>query len=365
MGPGNAGWASASCDAEEGELATSEAAEDDRYSRQSRFWAIGRAGQERLRAGRVLVVGCGALGSAGANLLARAGVGQITIVDRDFVELSNLQRQLLFEEVDAAAGTPKAIAAARAVARINSEVEVRPFVADLTPANVEHFVAQADVVLDGTDNFETRYLVNDACVKLGIPWVYGGAIGSTGMSMTIVPGETPCFRCLFPNPQPVGTMETCETAGVLAASVVMVVALQCTEAMKLLVGDREHISRGLTALDVWTNDYLQAQGRLRDPDCPCCGQRRFDYLDALVTSRTASLCGRDAIQVSPGQPLRLDLEEISRRLGPTGPVTSSDYLVRFSVEGHEMTVFADGRAIIKGTTDLSVARSLYARYVGT
>ena len=347
------------------EQATTGAAEPDRYSRQSRFWAIGRAGQDRLRAGRILVIGCGALGSAAMNLLARAGVGHITIVDRDFVELSNLQRQLLFDEADAAAGTPKAIAAARAVARINSEVEVRPFVADVTPTNVEQFVAQADVVLDGTDNFETRYLINDACVKLDIPWVYGGAIGSTGMSMTIVPGETACFRCLFPTPQPVGTMETCETAGVLAASVVMVAAIEWAEVVKLLVGDRANLSRGLTALDVWTNDYLRAEGTLRDPDCPCCAQRRFEYLDALVTSRTASLCGRDAIQVSPGQPHKVDLAELGRKLEATGPVASNDYLVRCLVEGHEMTVFADGRAIIKGTTDLSVARSLYARYVGT
>jgi len=346
-------------------LATTGPAERDRYSRQSRFWGIGRAGQERLCAGRVLVIGCGALGSVAVDLLARAGVGHITVVDRDFVELSNLQRQLLFDEADAAAGTPKAIAAARAVARINSEVEVRPFVADVTPTNVEEFVAHVDVVLDGTDNFETRYLVNDASVKLGVPWVYGGAIGSTGMSMTIVPGETACFRCLFPAPPPVGTMATCETAGVLAAGVVTVAAMQCAEVMKLLVGDRENRSRGLTAIDIWTNDHLQAEGRLRDPGCPCCGQQRFEYLDAVVTSRTASLCGRDAIQVNPGRALAVDLADLGRTLKATGPVTSNEYLVRCVVDGHEMTIFADGRAIIKGTTDLSVARSLYARYVGT
>lgn len=346
-------------------MAISEPAGGDRYSRQSRFWGIGPAGQQRLGAGHVLVVGCGALGSAGVNLLARAGIGRITIVDRDFVELSNLQRQLLFDEADAAAGLPKAVAAARAVARINSEVEVRPFVADVTPANVEELVAAADVVLDGTDNFETRYLVNDACVKRGVPWVYGGAVGSTGMSMTIVPGETACFRCLFPAPPPVGSMETCETAGVLAAGIVTVAAIQCAEVLKLLVGDRENRSRGLTAVDVWTNDHLQAEGRLRDPDCTCCGHRRFEYLDTVATSRTASLCGRDAIQVSPGQAQALDLGDLGRRLEVTGPVTINDYLVRCRVDGHEMTVFADGRAIIKGTTDLAVARSLYARYVGT
>jgi molybdopterin-synthase adenylyltransferase len=346
-------------------LAASGATERDRYSRQSRFWAIGRAGQERLRAGHVLVIGCGGLGSAAVNLLARAGVGKITIIDRDLVELSNLHRQLLFDEADAGAGVPKAIAAARAVARINSEVEVRPFVADVTPVNVEQFVARADVVLDGTDNLETRYLVNDACVKLGIAWVYGGAIGSTGMSMTIVPGATACFRCLFPTPRPVGTIETCDTAGVLAAIVVMVAAIECAEVLKLLVGDRENLSHGLIAVDVWPNDYLQGAGRLRDPHCPCCGQRRFEFLDALVTGRTASLSGRDAIQVSPGQAMKLDLADLSRKLGATGPVMSNDYVVRCFVDGHEMTIFADGRAIIKGTTDLSIARSLYARCVGT
>jgi adenylyltransferase/sulfurtransferase len=345
-------------------VASDELAGDDRYSRQSRFWAIGPAGQERIRAGHVVVVGCGALGSADISLLARAGVGRITVVDRDFVELSNLQRQLLFEEADAVAGVPKAIAAARAVARINSSVEVRPFVADVTAANVEGFVAGADVVLDGTDNFETRYLVNDACVKQGVPWVYGGAVGSTGMSMTIVPGETACFRCLFPAPPPVGSMETCETAGVLAAGIVTIAAIQAAETLKILVGDRENRSPGLTAVDVWTNDHVQAEGRLRDPACPCCGQRRFEYLDAVATSRTASLCGRDAIQVSPGKAQSLDLAGLGHRLEATGPVTVSDYLVRCRADGHEITIFADGRAIIKGTADLAVARSLYARYVG-
>jgi adenylyltransferase/sulfurtransferase len=345
-------------------LASGEPAGGDRYSRQSRFWGIGDAGQQRLRAGHVLVIGCGALGSAGVNLLARAGVGRITIVDRDVVELSNLQRQLLFDEADAAAGVPKAIAAAWAVARFNSEVEVRPFVADVTPANVEGLVAGADVVLDGTDNFETRYLVNDTCVKRGVPWIYGGAVGSTGMSMTIVPGETPCFRCVFPTPPPAGSMETCESAGVLAAGIVTVAAIQCAEVLKILVGDREHRSRGLTAIDVWTNDHLEAEGRLRDPGCPCCGRRRFEYLDTVTSSRTATLCGRDAIQVSPGRAQALDLAELGRRLEATGPVSVSDFLVRCRVDGHEMTVFADGRAIIKGTADLAVARSLYARYVG-
>ncbi len=338
--------------------------QSDRYSRQARFSGIGAAGQERLRAGRVLVVGCGALGTVAVDLLARAGVGHITVVDRDFVELSNLQRQLLFDEADAAAGTPKAVAAAAAVARINSEVEVRPVVADVTPDNVERLVEDAQVVLDGTDNFETRLLLNDACVKRGVPWVYGGAIGSTGVSMTVLPGETPCFRCTFPRRPQAGTIATCETAGVLSSTVVIVTALQFTEVVKLLVGDREHLSKGLVAFDVWSNQHERAIQPARNPECPCCGLRQFEFLEARVTSRTASLCGRNAVQVSPGHPVKLDLAELGRRLDGVGPVSSSPYLVRLTVGAHELTIFPDGRAIIKGTNDVSTARSLYSRYVG-
>jgi molybdopterin/thiamine biosynthesis adenylyltransferase len=270
-----------------GRSAASTPTTGDRYARQSRFWGIGAEGQARLAAGRVLVVGCGGLGSAVIDLLARSGVGHLVVVDRDVVELGNLHRQLLYEEADAAAGTAKAVAAAAAVGRINAGVEVEAVVADVNAANVEALVTRADVVVDGTDNVETRYLLNDACVKAAIPWVYGGAVGSTGMSMTILPGETACFRCLLPTPQPAGTMETSETAGVLASGVVIVAALQWTEVVKLLLGDREHLDRGLTAFDVWTNDHLQAEAVLRRPDCPCCGERRFEFLEARATGRTA------------------------------------------------------------------------------
>jgi len=335
-----------------------------RYSRQARFWAVGNAGQARLEAARVVVIGCGALGSAAVDLLARAGVGEIVVVDRDFVELSNLQRQVLFDEADAAGQVPKAVAAAGAVARINSQVKVTPHVADVTAANVEALVAGAGVVIDGTDNFETRYLLNDACVKLGLPWVYGGAIGATGMAMAILPGRTPCLRCLFPGGQPAGALATCETAGVLGAIVTMVAAVQWTEAVKILLGDLEHVGRGLATFDLWSADYQLATGFERLPDCPCCVQRRFDYLEARATSQTTTLCGRNAVQVSPGQPLKLDLAALGRRLAGAGAVVATPWLVRLSLEAHEMTVFADGRAIVKGTADLGVARSLYARYVG-
>lgn len=339
-------------------------AESDRYSRQARFHGIGATGQERLRASRVLVVGCGALGTVAVDLLARGGVGHITIVDRDFVELSNLQRQLLFEEADATAGTPKAVAAAQAVGRINSEVAVEPVVADVTPDNAESLVRQAQVVLDGTDNFETRYLLNDACVKHGVPWVYGGAIGSTGISMTILPGETPCFRCTFPDAPQAGALATCETAGVLSSTVLTVAAIQWTEAVKLLVGERHHVRKGLAIFDLWSSEHRYADQLERNPDCPCCGQRCFEFLEARVTSRTASLCGRDAVQVSPGHSMKLDLAELGRRLDGVGVVTTTAYLLRLAVGAHELTVFPDGRAIVKGTSDVAVARSLYSRYVG-
>ena len=337
----------------------------ERYSRQARFWAVGAAGQDRLRAARVAVIGCGALGSAVVDLLARGGVGEMVVVDRDFVELSNLQRQVLFDEADAAAQVPKAVAAARAVGRVNAEVKVHPVIADVTPANVEELVAGAGVVIDGTDNFETRLLVNDACVKQGRPWVYGGAIGATGMAMAIVPGETPCLRCVFPGEQAAGPLATCETAGVLGAIVTMVAAVQWTEAVKILLGDREHLGRGLSTFDLWSNEYLLATGFERLPDCPCCVQRRFDYLAARATSQTTTLCGRNAVQVSPGRSLRLDLAELGRRLEAAGRVTTSPFLVRLLVDGRELTVFADGRAIVKGTADPAVARTLYARYVGS
>jgi molybdopterin/thiamine biosynthesis adenylyltransferase len=346
-------------------MATEREPEADRYSRQARFAGVGQAGQERLRAGSAVVIGCGALGAASLDLLARAGVGHLVAVDRDLVELSNLQRQLLYDESDAAAGLPKAIAAAQALARINSEVEVRPVVADVVPANVERLVAGADVVLDGTDNLETRYLLNDACVKLGIPWIYGGAIGATGMSVTILPGETPCFRCVFPRRPPPGAVATCDAAGVIGSIVAAVGAIQFTEAVKILIGARQDVNRGLVALDLWTHQYERGEPMQRDPACPCCAGRRFDYLEARATARTASLCGRNAMQVSPAEPVKLDLAELGRRLAAVGAVTASAYLVRVAVTGHELTVFADGRAIVKGTTDEAVARSLYARYVGT
>ncbi len=338
----------------------------DRYARQARFPAVGPEGQERIAAAVVTVVGCGALGSASVNLLARAGVGEIRIIDRDVVDLTNLQRQLLFEEADARDGVPKAVAAAAAVERINSSIRVVPFVVDVTPSNVTTLLVGSTVVVDGTDNLETRFLVNDACVRLGIPWVYGGAIGSTGMAMAIVPGRTGCFRCLFPLPPDPATLETCETAGVLASNVAMVAAFQWTEAVKLIVGADTGTAGALLVVDVWAGDYHLVEGAARRETCPCCAEGRYEFLDAAVTSRATTLCGRDVIQVSPARAARIDLAALGTRLSPfsTGRPVVNEHLVRVHVDGHEMTVFADGRALIKGTADPAVARSLYARWIG-
>jgi molybdopterin-synthase adenylyltransferase len=269
------------------EVEKQEGERSNRYSRQTAFLGMGESGQKRLRTATVAVMGCGGLGSAAVNMLARSGVGRVVVVDRDRVELSNLQRQVMFDEADALAKVPKVIAAVRAVERVNSEVRVCPLVAEVSPANIEGIIGEADVVIDGTDNFETRYLLNDACVKLGIPWVYGGAIGVAGMTTTILPGETSCLRCLFPDPPPSGTVATSETAGILASTVMTVSSIQWTEAIKILVGDNEHINRDLLAFDLWTNDFVHMVLPPKRPDCICCGQRRFEYLE-----------GRKAIEAS-------------------------------------------------------------------
>ncbi len=337
---------------------------DGRYSRQARFKGVGASGQTRINNGRVLVIGCGGLGTALVNLLARSGVGTIVVVDRDIVELSNLQRQLLFDEADAAAGTPKAVAAAAACSRINSEITVVPVVADVSADNIESLVEQADLVIDATDNLQTRYLLNDACVKAGVPWIYGGAVAANGMTMTVIPGETACLRCLWPVLPAAGATATCATVGVLGAAVVVIAALQWTEAIKLLVGDRANLSRTLRYLDLWSNDFEQGQPVVPVPDCPCCGQRQFEFLDAKSGGEVLSLCGRDAVQVRPASARKLDLAALAQRLDSAGSVTVTGFMLRLDADGHQLTVFPDGRAIIKGTSDTGVARSLYSQYIG-
>jgi molybdopterin-synthase adenylyltransferase len=309
----------------------------------------------------VAVVGCGALGTVQAEALARAGVGLLRIIDRDFVELSNLQRQFLFEESDAAEALPKAIAAARRLARVNSEVELDPQVADLTPSNVEDLFEDIDLILDGTDNFETRFLINDAAVSAKIPWIYGAAVGSYGIKMAIVPGKTACLRCVYPEP-PTGAQPTCETEGVLASVTATIAALQVADALKILAAGEDCVDARITTMDVWKGTVRQIDAPERDPNCICCGRRHFDYLDG---SRRApiSLCGRNAVQIHE-RARPVSLSDLAKRLGEIAPVRANEFALRVTLDPYELTVFPDGRAIIKGTTDVGIARSIYARYVG-
>ncbi len=337
-----------------------------RYARQIRYAHLGEDGQRRLAAGKALVCGCGALGSLLANTLVRAGVGKVRLVDRDFVELSNLHRQTLFDEGDVAAGLPKAAAAAEKLRAINSTVEIEPVVAHVGPENVERLCHGMDVILDGTDNFETRYLLNDAAVFLNLPWVYGGCVGAEGQTMSILPGETGCLRCLLPDCPPPGSTPTCDTAGVLAPIVGVIASIQAQEAIKILSGHRAAVSRQLTVIDLWQNRFLHLDVReLRDRfDCPTCKQRRFDWLAGRQGSRAAVLCGRNAVQLTqPGRGMSLD--ELARRLEDIGRLTRNPYLLQLKVEDYELTLFHDGRAIVHGTDDTDVARTVYDKYVGS
>ncbi len=338
----------------------------ERYSRQMRFPGIGEDGQQRLLESHVTLCGCGALGTVLANALVRAGVGHLRLVDRDFIETNNLQRQVLFDEHDVAENLPKAEAAARKLGAINSSVHVEPVVTDIDRTNILDLVQDADLILDGTDNFEIRYLINDAAVKLGKPWVYGGCIGSHGQTMTILPGETPCLRCVFEAAPAPGEAGTCETAGVLSPIVNIVASYQAAEAFKLLTGRRERINRELIYLDVWDNVQrrIKIAPLLGKVDCPCCKHRRFEWLDGEHGSQTTSLCGRNAVQVTQRSPTKLNFEELAHHLGLMGEVTYNRFLLKFNADGFEFTVFPDGRAIIKGTSDVDKARTLYAKYVG-
>jgi molybdopterin/thiamine biosynthesis adenylyltransferase len=337
----------------------------DRYSRQILFDGIGEEGQRRLGASRVAVVGCGALGSAQVETLARAGVGRLLIADRDFVEESNLQRQTLFTERDARERVPKAVAAARRVAEVNSDVECVAEVVDVNASNVERLIGGCDLVLDGTDNFSTRFLLNDACVKRGVAWVYGAAVGGYGVTMTIRPGVTPCLRCVFSEEPAAGSAPTCDTAGVLMPVISIVAAVQASEALKLLTGNVDSLHGGLMQFDVWRNEWRRISTGERAADCPACALRRFDALGAEAGDMTTVLCGRNAVQVTPRRAARVDLEALASRLGAAGEVKSNSYLVRLRAGEYELTVFQDARAIVRGTDDVGVARSLYARYVGT
>jgi adenylyltransferase/sulfurtransferase len=337
----------------------------DRYSRQILFDRIGEDGQERLREACAVIVGCGALGSVSASILVRAGVGTVTLVDRDAVEASNLQRQFLYDERDLRELKPKALAARDHLAAANSEVRVRGVVADLSPDNAVEILKDATLIVDGTDNFETRFLINDVSVRHGIPWIYAACLGSYGVTMNILPGETACLRCLLEAPPDPGSTPTCDTAGIIAPAVSMIASFQSAEALKYLSGRRDDMSDALLSVDVWTHEVHRVEvpkggGRRR---CATCDGLEFEYLAGKGT-RTTVMCGRNAVQVTPSERGRLDLGALATRLRSAGSVESSEYLVRFSAGGCAMTIFPDGRAIIAGTKDAAAARAMYAKFVG-
>jgi adenylyltransferase/sulfurtransferase len=345
----------------------------DRYSRQILFSGIGRAGQERLTGSRAVIIGCGALGSMHAELLARAGVGRLRLIDRDFIEESNLQRQIMFEERDVADRLPKAVAAAARISRINSDIKADPVVTDVNYTNVEELISDADVVLDGTDNFEVRYLLNDAAVKLDKPWVYGAAVGAYGVQMTIRPRLTPCLRCVFPEAPAPGTSPTCDTAGVILPVIASVSAWQATEALKILTGQENKLHGHLLQFDLWENQMRQiGLAGMRQPDaapgCPTCQQGVYDFLSARGGQMLMTLCGRNAVQIAPAAKTQLDFARLAEQLRGSGEVSYNRYLLKLAIREatgeFEITVFPDARSIIKGTDDPAVARSLYARYIG-
>jgi molybdopterin-synthase adenylyltransferase len=338
-----------------------DAENNDRYSKQVLFKEIGAEGQRKLSQSRVMIVGCGATGSALASLLARSGVGTLRIIDRDYVESSNLQRQTLFDEADARESVPKALAAARQIGRFNSQIVVEPHVADLTPGNIDSLLYGADLILDGTDNFETRYLINDYVVKNSVAWIYAAAVGSYAVTMNILPGETACLACIFPE-SPRGSLETCETAGILNSAVNLVASLSATEALKFLVGARSKMRRTLLSWDVWSNERAELSAIQRRESCPAC---RGEFIHLAGEGRPhITLCGRNSVQIH--ERLRpVDFAELSSRLAPHGLVRHNEFVLKFWRDPYEMTLFPDGRAIIKGTVDTAVARSLYARFVGS
>ena len=338
---------------------------NERYSRQILFSEIGKIGQEKLLNSRVLIIGCGALGASHSETLARAGVGFLKIIDRDFVEFSNLQRQNLFSESDAKERLPKAIAAKNRLSQINSEVEIEAIVADANYSNIENLVKDCDLILDGTDNFQTRYLVNDACVKLEKTWIYGAAVSGYGATMTIQPYKTPCLRCIFEEMPDAGTSPTCDTAGVIQPIISMISAVQTAEAIKFLTGNFDRLHRALLQFDVWQTDWRRIKLNEPNPECQTCGLKNFEFLEAETKEFSTVLCGRNAVQISPPKLTNLDLPALAEKLKNLGSVKQNEYLLRLSLGEYELTVFSDARAIVRGTDDIITARSIYSKYIGT
>ncbi len=338
----------------------------DRYKRQLRYAPLGEEGQRWLLESRALVVGSGALGCVVADTLVRAGVGFVRLVDRDFVEIDNLHRQILFDESDAESELPKAVAAANRLSRVNSSVTVEPVVADLNSTNIRQLADDVDLIVDGTDNFETRYLINDYAIAHDRPWVFGGCVGAEGQTFAIVPGETPCLACIMPEPPPATAQPTCETAGVLGPIVNVIASLQAIEALKLLSGNRKHVNPAMTLVDLWTNQIRTiGLGASKSNDCPVCGQRDFAWLEARRGSAITRLCGRNSVQIAPEVSQTVDLPALAERLREVGQVTTNPFLLRLAVDDYLLTVFADGRTIIGGTDEESVARTVLAKYLGS
>lgn len=340
--------------------------EKERYSRQFAFAGIGKSGQEKLMKSRVMILGCGGLGSASSMILARAGIGFLKLVDRDYLELNNLQRQILYEEHDVKEGLPKPIAAQRRIELINSTIKVEPVVTDVNRFNIEKLIQDVDLIIDGTDNFETRFLLNDACIKHNRTFVYGAAIESYGLTMNIIPGKTPCLRCLMDHiPQP-GSAPTCETVGILGPAVFIIASIQCAEAIKILIGTKNEINKGVISIDVWQNSYhtIDVSKANVQKNCPVCYQHKFDFLEGRQGSAYTTLCGRNAVQILPVIETSIDLAKMAIDLAGSGIVKANEYLIRFEIEGYELCIFPDGRTMVKGTTDTGIARSLYSKYVG-
>jgi molybdopterin-synthase adenylyltransferase len=343
-------------------MPSSSTATQERYSRQVLFSGIGHAGQEKLSAAHVALVGCGATGAAAASLLARAGVGTLTLIDRDFVEESNLQRQVLFDEADARDALPKAEAARRKIALFNSQTAVHAHVADLTPGNTRELLLGAAIILDATDNFETRYLINDYAIEQRRPWIYSAAIGAYAVTMNVIPQETSCLACIFPEP-PAGTVETCDTSGILNSAVNFAASIAATEALKYLTGSTARMRRTLLSCDLWTSEWSEISAAVPRPGCEACGLRDFRHLRGEGRPHI-TLCGRNSVQIHEhSRPV--DLAALEARLKPHGEVRFNQLLLRFARGEYTLTVFADGRAIVQGTTDPALARSLYARFIGS
>lgn len=335
---------------------------ENRYAKQILFRPIGEQGQAKISAATVTIIGLGALGTVSSSHLCRAGVGRLRLVDRDFVEISNLQRQLLFDEQDAEKSLPKAVAAADKLRATNSTITIEPHIADVNPRNVEAMIKDSNLVIDGTDNLETRFLINDACLKNNIPWVYAAVLGSTGTLMTIIPGKTPCLRCQNNQLPPAGLIPSCDTEGVLSMTTGTVASLQSAEALRFLTG-YDH-TPGILFLDVWQRDFDNFELE-KQPDCPACGCGNYEFLHGSGFSWATVLCGRNAVQISPSGEQQVDLKILETRLQKTGSVSYNGFLLTLSVDKHEIILFPNGRAIIRGTTDEAEARSLYARYIGT